>query len=160
MSFSFLLSLMTIRFETIPWSFSPNIDHKCHFATKHVNFLKQNELFFLLAVSFLLQVCVTNIQYFTFFEKHSKKVTKRVHNKGWISCWVRKPHSRNLEIEFFLASTPSAKCWNFLKYFKLWTFWTICTLVSMNLWKIMMFTRSLKCFIYRNISEFSNATSP
>eukprot|EP00493_Phyllostaurus_siculus_P020906 UN21231 len=39
-----------------------NIDHKYHFATKHVNFLKQNELFFL-AVSFLLQVCVTNIQY-------------------------------------------------------------------------------------------------
>ena len=109
--------------ETKRWKFCTNIYHKCHFATKHVNFLKQNELFFLLAVSFLLKVCVTNIQYFTFFEKHSKKVTKTIHNKGWISCWVRKPHSRNLEIEFFLASTPSAKCWNFLKYFKLWTFW-------------------------------------
>ena len=79
---------------------------------------------FLLDVSFFLQVCVTDIQYFTFFEKHSKEVTKTVHNKEWISCWVRQPHSRNLEFEFFLASTPSAKCWNFLKYFKLWTFWT------------------------------------
>ena len=104
--------------------FCTNIDHKCHFATKQVNFLKQNALFFLLAGSFLLHLCVTNIQYFTFFEKHSKEVTKTIHNKEWISCWVRQPHSRNLEFEFFLASTPSAKCWNFLKYFKLWTFWT------------------------------------
>ena len=110
--------------ETKRLKFCTNIDHKCHFATKQVNFLKQNALFFLLAGSFLLQLCVTNIQYFTFFEKHSKEVTKTVHNKEWISCWVRQPHSRNLEFEFFLASTPSAKCWNFLKYFKLWTFWT------------------------------------
>ena len=88
--------------ETKRLKFCTNIDHKCHFATKQVNFLKQNAVFFLLAGSFLLQLCVTNIQYFTFFEKHSKEVTKTVHNKEWISCWVRQPHSRNLEFEFFL----------------------------------------------------------
>ena len=102
------------------------------FSNKHVSVLRQNALFFLGNPCFL-QVCVTNIQYLQIdLEKDSKQVTRTNQNQEWIRCLLRKTRSGNLEIEFFLASAPSSKCWNFLKYFRLRTFWTNNLLVELK----------------------------